>query len=93
MGKDDAFAILELFNQSHDTEGRFDRGNFAHEPSWNADFFRGLGVCNQNVGPGGATQDPLVMVHPYDGRVEGKTAVAQFGEAGGDERHRHQIIL
>jgi hypothetical protein len=29
------------------------------------------------------------VAHAYDGRIERKTAMAQFGQSRGDERHRH----
>jgi len=76
MRQDDAFAILEFFDQADDPEGCFDRGNFANKSPGDADFFRSLRVGHDYVGPVSAAQDPLVMLHTNDSRIERKPAVA-----------------
>src|SRR3954454_18576243 len=71
---------LQLFRQPHDDDGVVDTGDLADKSAGYSDLRPGVAIDNQECGPGGFAEKPLVVLYIQDWRVKGKRARGELLE-------------
>ena len=93
IGIHGAFAILDFLDQSDDQHRLADQRNFADEMTRDREFLGCLGVDYFDFIPRRAAENPFVVFHADDRRIEGERRAAELAEWRRNGRNRHSPSL